>query len=100
MTLPPTAPFRYQSCNNFNNTFEERRDRKKNFRRIMNFKYRCFFPSMDFWVNKNVKKQRKQQPGGGEEKGEGRGVSSIIVSHIALLRMYFIVNFFLSVFVL
>ena len=50
-------------------------------------------------VNKNVKKQRKQQRGGGRG-GEGRGVSSIIVSHIALLRMYFIVNFFLSVFVL
>ena len=50
-------------------------------------------------VNKNVKKHQKQQRGGGEE-GEGRGVSSIIVSHIALLRMYFIVNFFLSVFVL
>lgn len=47
-------------------------------------------------VNKNVKKQRKQQRGG----GGGEGVSSIIVSHIALLRMYFIVNFFLSVFVL
>ena len=47
-------------------------------------------------VNKNVKKQRKQQGGG---RG-GEGVSSIIVSHIALLRMYFIVNFFLSVFVL
>ena len=47
-------------------------------------------------VNKNVKKQRKQQRGG----GGGEGVSSIIVSHIALLRMYFIVNFFLSVFAL
>ena len=47
-------------------------------------------------VNKNVKKQRKQQRGG---RG-GEGVSSIIVSHIALLRMYFIVNFFLSVFAL
>ena len=46
-------------------------------------------------VNKNVKKQRKQQRGGG-----GEGVSSINVSHIALLRMYFIVNFFLSVFAL
>lgn len=52
-------------------------------------------------VNKNVKKHQKQQRrGGGGEEGEGRGVSSIIVSHIALLRMYFIVNFFLSVFVL
>ena len=49
-------------------------------------------------VNKNVKKQRKQQRGGGGRGGEG--VSSIIVSHIALLRMYFIVNFFLSVFAL
>lgn len=48
-TIPPTAPFRYQSCNNFNITFEERKDRIKNFRRIMNFKYRCFFPSKDFW---------------------------------------------------
>lgn len=37
--------------------------------------------------------------GGGRGRG-GEGVSSIIVSHIALLRMYFIVNFFLSVFVL
>ena len=50
-------------------------------------------------VNKNVKKQRKQQRGGrGEERGregEGRGVCSIIVSHVVLLRMYFIVNFFL-----
>ena len=51
-------------------------------------------------VNKNVKKQRKQQRGGGGEGRGGEGVSSIIVSHIALLRMYFIVNFFLSVFVL
>ena len=49
-------------------------------------------------VNKNVKKQRKQRRGGGG--GGGEGVSSIIVSHIALLRMYFIVNFFLSVFAL
>ena len=48
-------------------------------------------------VNKNVKKQRKQQRGGGRG---GEGVSSIFVSHIALLRMYFIVNFFLSVFAL
>lgn len=48
-------------------------------------------------VNKNVKKQRKQRRGGGRG---GEGVSSIIVSHIALLRMYFIVNFFLSVFAL
>ena len=48
-------------------------------------------------VNKNVKKHQKQQRGG---EREGRGVSSVIVSHIALLRMYFIVNFFLSVFVL
>lgn len=48
-------------------------------------------------VSKNVKKQRKQQRGGGRG---GEGVSSIIVSHIALLRMYFIVNFFLSVFAL
>ena len=51
-------------------------------------------------VNKNVKKQRKQQRGGGEGEergrgGEGRGVCSIIVSHVVLLRMYFIVNFFL-----
>ena len=45
--------------------------------------------------------------GGGGKKGEGegrggegRGVCSIIVSHVVLLRMYFIVNFFLSVFVL
>ena len=44
-----------------------------------------------------MKKQRKQQRGGGEggRKGEGRGVCSIIVSHVVLLRMYFIVNFFL-----
>ena len=48
-----------------------------------------------------MKKHQKQQRGGGKGgEGEGRGVSSIIVSHIALLRMYFIVNFFLSVFVL
>lgn len=49
-------------------------------------------------VNKNVKKQRKQQRGGGrgEERGRGgEGVCSIIVSHVVLLRMYFIVNFFL-----
>lgn len=56
-------------------------------------------------VNKNVKKQRKQQRGEGGRKrkgrgGEGRGVCSIVVSHVVLLRMYFIVNFFLSVFVL
>lgn len=57
-----------------------------------------FFLSLEAQrVNKNVKKQRKQQRGGG---GEGRGVCSIIVSHVVLLRMYFIVNFFLSVFVL
>ena len=63
-----------------------------------------FFLSLEAQrVNKNVKKQRKQQRGGGGGKkggGEGRGVCSIIVSHVVLLRMYFIVNFFLSVFVL
>ena len=64
----------------------------KNFQKIMKFKRRCFFPSKDLWVqhyffvtfesqrvNRNVKKQRKQQRGGREGRGDW-GPKSFFVS--------------------